>query len=81
MFSFLICSAQLQKKVVKIESWETLEISKSQWHIDTLLVKGTLIIKDRRNIKLSADTIIVDGGLFQIGTPENPFRNKVAFIT
>ena len=63
-----------------IESWETIEMDRAPWHIDSLVIKGQLIIKNRRNIKLSVSHIIVDGGYFQIGTPQNPFRNKIEVL-
>lgn len=80
-FTFLFCSlianAQFQKSVLKIERGETLILDRSPRHLDSLIIKGQLIIKDRRNIKISVRTIIIDGGLLQIGTPEDPFRNKI----
>ncbi|NAS32870.1 hypothetical protein GTQ40_17965 [Flavobacteriaceae bacterium R38] len=70
--------AQNRNNVMRVESWETVTIDRSPRHIDSLIVKGTLIVRDRRNINISVGNIIIDGGTLQIGTPENPFRNKIA---
>ncbi|GAA0726069.1 hypothetical protein GCM10009430_32640 [Aquimarina litoralis] len=65
---------------ITIPQGKTILLDVSTPNLGNIIIKGKLMFKQGENLNLTAKTILIDGGVLEIGTVQNPYRNK-AIIT
>ena len=66
-----------EHSIIVINKGETLVLDESATVKGIIVNGGNLVVEDSADIELSTDYLLVlDGGLFQVGTEDNPFVHE-----